>query len=183
MHRAPFLALLERYAARHPDEADCCTRYTQFVKTHPDCFRRELEVGHITGAAWILDKSGTRALLTHHRKLDLWLQLGGHVDGNPDVLTAAAREAFEESGIASLQPVSPEIFDLDIHPIPARGGEPEHFHYDARFLFRVTDCEDFIVSDESHDLAWAQLEKLGDYTDEESIHRMAAKTPRYALRS
>jgi 8-oxo-dGTP pyrophosphatase MutT (NUDIX family) len=105
------------------------------------------------------------------------LQLGGHVDGNADVLESATREAKEESGIDTLVSVYPEIFDLDIHLIPARGDEPEHFHFDARFLLRATKTEEFIVSDESHDLAWAPLEKLGDYTDEESVLRMARKTP------
>jgi 8-oxo-dGTP pyrophosphatase MutT (NUDIX family) len=176
MHRAPFLALLENYAARHPEEAACCTRYLDFVKTYPDCFERSLQIGHITAAAWILDRSGSRVLLTHHRKLDRWLQLGGHVDGDPDVLAGAAREALEESGIGSLQPDSGEIFDLDIHPIPARGEEPQHLHYDARFLFRATGDEEFTVSEESHDLAWVPLDQIGDFTKEGSILRMVAKT-------
>ena len=175
MHRTPFLQALARYADRHPDEHACTSRYIDFVKGYADCFERSLEIGHITAAAWILDRAGDRVLLTHHRKLDRWLQLGGHVDGSPDVLAAASREACEESGIPSLEPVSAEIFDLDIHPIPARGEEPEHLHYDARFLFRATRCENFTVSDESHDLAWVPIGQLGEYTEEESIHRMAKK--------
>ncbi len=176
MHRAPFLSLLEEYAARHLREASCCQRYIDFVKAHPDCFERSLKVGHVTAAAWVLDKSGRRVLLTHHRKLDRWLQLGGHVDGDPDVLAGAAREAREESGIDLLEIVSEKIFDLDIHRIPARGDEPEHLHYDARFLFRANGSEDFTVSDESHDLAWVPLEQLGDYSSEASMLRMAAKS-------
>lgn len=176
MHRAPFLALLQRYAARHPAEAATCRRYTAFVEAHPDCFERHLRAGHVTGAAWVLDKAGARTLLTHHRKLGRWLQLGGHVDGEADVAAAAAREAEEESGIADLELVSPEIFDLDIHPIPARGDEPAHLHYDARFLFRASGSEDFVVSGESIDLAWVPLDRLGDFTAEESILRMAMKT-------
>jgi 8-oxo-dGTP pyrophosphatase MutT (NUDIX family) len=177
MHRAPFLALLENYAARHPAEAVCSARYIDFVKTYPDCFERSLQIGHITASAWIPDKTGTHVLLTHHRKLDRWLQLGGHVDGDPDVLAGAAREALEESGITSLQPDSGEIFDLDIHPIPARGEEPQHLHYDARFLFRATGDENFTVSEESHDLAWVPLDQIENFTKEESMLRMVAKTP------
>ena len=176
MHRAPFLALLEDYTGRHPDEAACCTRYIDFVETYPDCFERSLQIGHITASAWIPNKAGTRVLLTHHRKLDRWLQLGGHVDGDPDVLAGAAREALEESGIGSLEPDGEEIFDLDIHPIPARGNEPEHLHYDARFLIRATGDEEFTVSEESHDLAWVPLDQIDTFTKEESILRMVAKT-------
>ena len=176
MHRAPFLALLDRYANLYPEERQCSTRYIDFVKTQPRCFERTFELGHITGSAWILNAAGTHTLLTHHRKLDRWLQLGGHVDGDPDVLAGAEREAHEESGIDSLEAVSPEIFDLDIHPIPARGDEPEHLHYDARFLFRSTHNEDYVLSDESHELAWVPLEKIEDYSHEESISRMVRKT-------
>ncbi len=177
MHRAPFLASLENYAARHPEEGVRCGQYIDFVRAQPRCFERGLAVGHVTGSAWVLDREGHRVLLTHHRKLGRWLQLGGHVDGQPEVLDAAAREASEESGITSLEPVSHEIFDLDIHPIPARGDEPAHLHYDVRFLFRATVDEEFTVGDESHDLAWVPLDAIGEYTDEGSIQRMARKTP------
>lgn len=176
MHRAPLLRLLAEYAARHPDEGEMTARYRDFVSAHPDCFERSLAVGHVTGAAWILDRSGTRVLLTHHRKLERWLQPGGHADGDPDVLATAAREAWEETGLEGLVPAGETLFDLDIHPIPARGEVPEHFHYDARFLFRATGNEDFIVSEESHDLAWVPLERLTDFTTEESLLRMARKT-------
>lgn len=179
MHRVPFLSLLENYAALHPDERASCDRYIDFVKTQPDCFERSLQIGHVTASAWILDTTGGSVLLTHHRKLDRWLQLGGHVDGCPDVLAGAAREAREESGLNLLEPVSAELFDLDIHPIPARDDEPEHLHYDARFLFRTTGDEDFTISDESHNLAWVPLARLGEYSSEASMRRMAAKsTPR-----
>jgi 8-oxo-dGTP pyrophosphatase MutT (NUDIX family) len=176
MHRAPLLRLLAEYAARHPDESDCVGRYTDFVSAHPDCFERSLAIGHVTGAAWILDRSGTRVLLTHHRKLNRWLQPGGHADGDPDVLATASREALEETGLTGLVPDAETLFDLDVHPIPARGDIPEHLHYDARFLFRATGSEDFTVSEESHDLAWVPLGKLEDFTTEESILRLARKT-------
>ena len=178
MHRARFLAQLERYADRYPDEGEVTARYIEFVRNHRDCFERSLQIGHVTGSAWILDKARKRTLLTHHKKLDRWLQLGGHVDGDANVLeSAAAREAAEESGIESFASVYPEIFDLDIHTIPAKGDEPEHFHFDARFLFSATKTEEFVVSDESHDLAWVPLGELDEYTKEESIQRMAKKTP------
>jgi 8-oxo-dGTP pyrophosphatase MutT (NUDIX family) len=177
MHRAQFVAQLERYADRYPDESEVTARYIEFVRNHRDCFERSLAVGHVTGSAWVLDKARKRTLLTHHKKLDRWLQLGGHVDGSPQVIEAAAREAREESGIETLTFVYPEIFDLDIHTIPAQGDEPEHFHFDARFLFCATKTEEFVVGEESNELAWVPLNELDEYTQEESIQRMAKKTP------
>ena len=69
---------------------------------HPDCFERSCVPGHVTGSAWLVSHDRSRFLLTHHRKLGRWLQLGGHSDGDPDTAQVALREAREESGIAAL---------------------------------------------------------------------------------
>lgn len=148
----------------------------QFVEQHPECFERSLQVGHITGSAWIVNPPRTHALLIHHRKLERWLQPGGHADGDPDVLRVALREAHEESGLEQLRPLSGAIFDVDIHTIPARGPEPQHLHYDVRFLLEADDAAPLLISRESRALAWAELERITEYTDEESVLRMVAKT-------
>ena len=113
----------------------------RFVETHEDCLLRSCGPGHLTGSAWIVDVTRTRTLLTHHRKLDKWLQLGGHADGESDLLAAALREAREESGLTRLRAVSPEIFDVDRHWIPPRKTDPGHYHYDLRFLFEADPSE------------------------------------------
>lgn len=182
MHRRPLLALIDRYAQRFPAEAATVDRFRAFVAAEPDCFERSLLKGHLTGSAWILDRSGERTLLTHHRKLDAWLQLGGHADGLTDIAQVALNEAREESGIEQFEWVSEEIFDLDIHPIPARREVPEHFHYDVRFLLRVVESEAFSVSDESHDLAWVSAEDLPQYTTEPSMLRMRQRWLEHPLK-
>ena len=114
-------------------------------------------------------------LLTHHKKLERWLQLGGHADGDSDLAQVALREAEEESGLTDLI-VEPGIFDLERHAIPARGKEPEHYHHDVRFVVHATGSEEYIVSDESHALAWRNISELVDDIEaEESIRRMARK--------
>ena len=150
-------------------------RLITFVESNTDCFERSLQIGHVTGSAWVVNKAGTHVLLTHHKKLNMWLQLGGHADGNFDILDAALREAVEESGIQALEPVGSEIFDIDIHLIPARKTEPAHNHHDIRFIFHCLENEDYVVSDESHDLAWVEIQRLAEYTNEESMLRMAKK--------
>jgi len=143
-------------------------RISSFVDANTDCFSRELAVGHITGSAWILDSTSTRALLTHHKKLNIWVQLGGHADGDPNVEQVAYREAIEESGLDGLEFVDQELFDIDIHLIPSRGHEAAHYHYDCRFLFRAVD-DHYTVSDESHDLLWVPLDDMCSVTTEPSI--------------
>src|SRR5262245_31817196 len=105
--REPLIGQLERYLASHPGERDTLERTLAFVRAHPDCFERSCAPGHITGSAWILSHDRAQFLLTHHRKLGRWLQLGGHADGEPDPLAVALREAQEESGMEGLAFLGP----------------------------------------------------------------------------
>lgn len=182
MHRAALMDLLKAYRPIDADDAACAARFAAFVAAQPRCFERALEVGHVTGSAWILDAAGARVLLTHHAKLDIWVQPGGHCDGEPDVAAVARKEAEEETGLLCLERVDTAIFDLDIHPIPARGAVAGHEHFDVRFAFRVPvgASEVFVVTAESHDLAWVRLDELERYTRERSMLRMREKWLRRA---
>ena len=174
MRSGMILRLIDVYRARYPEEADA-SRLRRFVETQPRCFERDcFDDGHITGSAWVVDPGGSRVLLTHHRKLGKWLQLGGHSDGDPDTAAVALREAQEESGLR-VCPISDAVLDVDIHTIPASKGEPAHLHYDVRFAFRAVSPGRLRVGPESIDLAWIDIEDLSRLTDEESMLRMARK--------
>jgi 8-oxo-dGTP pyrophosphatase MutT (NUDIX family) len=178
--RESLLAELRAHAAFDAREAAMRDRLVAFVAEHAGAFDRALAIGHVTASAWIVDPGRTRALLTHHRKLDKWLQLGGHVDGDPDVRRAALREAREESGLTSLRFVADAIYDIDVHPIPARPGEPAHDHYDVRFALEADPDEPLVVTAESKELAWIPIEALAAYGADESVLRLARKTPSIA---
>ncbi|HHJ81032.1 MAG TPA: NUDIX domain-containing protein, partial [Candidatus Tenderia electrophaga] len=135
-----------------------------------------LSIGHITGSAWIIDQDRSHVLLTHHRKLDAWFQLGGHSDGDADTLAVALREGQEESGLNKLTPISEAIFDVDVHLIPARKNEPDHYHYDIRFLLEADRHAALTISSESNDLAWVTLDEALNLSQDESIQRMVAKS-------
>lgn len=163
------------YRDQWPTEAATVDLFSRFLNSHADVFERRHAPGHFTGSAWLVSADGQQVLLTHHRKLDRWLQLGGHADGDTDIARVALREAEEESGLRDLC-VEPTVFDLDRHRIPARGDEPEHWHYDVRFVVRASEDERFAVSHESHALAWcAVAEVADDITLEDSMRRMARK--------
>jgi 8-oxo-dGTP pyrophosphatase MutT (NUDIX family) len=179
VHRRNTLSKLDSYAQRFPGESKTTSRMIEFINGHSDCFERELPIGHMTGSAWLLDEGLDRALLTHHRKLNRWLQPGGHADGQSDITAVCLREAKEESGLSEIELVSDALLDIDIHLIPARGSEPEHYHYDCRLLLRCLGDDAYVVSEESHDLAWIRLSDIPVYTDEESINRMVDKTLRF----
>jgi len=167
--------MIDEYLHHWPEEAEMVGRFADFISRFHDCLAREQTYGHVTGSAWVVNRAGTHVLLTHHRKLDRWLQLGGHADGNRDILDVARREVVEESGLVDFELVEKTIFDLDIHPIPARKNEPEHFHFDVRFAFKVTGSEQYTISAESKDLAWVKIADLSSYTIEESMLRMRRK--------
>ena len=175
MHRRDLLDRLRAHRAWDEFEDRSLDRVQDFVFAEPRCFERELESGHVTGSAWIVSPARDAVLLTHHRKLDRWLQLGGHADGDSDVLRVALREAHEESGSDAIHPVHDRIFDVDVHEIPARGREPAHFHYDVRFLFEADPCEELVLSSESKALAWVPLEELARLDVDRSVLRMADK--------
>lgn len=148
----------------------------EFVETQTDCLLRSCAPGHLTGSAWILSRDRRKVLLTHHHKLEKWLQLGGHADGDGDLVAVAGREAREESGLTSLRVLVPEIFDLDRHWIPPRKADPGHYHYDLRFLLEADPAEPLAISDESKALEWVELSAVAALNPEESIARMVAKT-------
>lgn len=167
-------ALLE-YARAFPGQGDVAQEFVALLEAPGiDPFTRERLDGHFTGSAWLVSADGQRALLTHHRKLGRWLQLGGHADGDHDLSAVALREAQEESGLPALRLASQEIFDLDRHWIPERGAVPGHWHYDVRYVVMAGSDERFAVSEESLDLAWREVADIALQQDE-SLQRMAKR--------
>jgi len=154
VHRSHLRSLLQIYHPQDPFEIMYKVRMLKFLGVHPDCFERSCAPGHFTASAWLLDHEGARALLMHHRKLDIWVQPGGHCDGEGDLLVVAIKEAEEESGLVDIAPLEAGIFDIDIHEIPARPGEPAHLHYDVRFLLQVRSDQALIQNIESKELRW-----------------------------
>ncbi|CAN5326432.1 NUDIX hydrolase [soil metagenome] len=171
--REKLVEALEDYSAS-ADEVPFKKRFLELLK-HPDAFERTHLPGHITGSAFIVSDDSMQTLLVHHAKLNRWLQPGGHADGDVNVARVAMREANEETGLEHLKLSSDQIFDIDIHPIPARKDLPGHDHYDIRYLVTGSMDEKIIVSEESHDVKWVPLSNLEEYTQEKSVLRMKDK--------
>lgn len=114
-------------------------------------------------------------ILVHHRKLGMWLQPGGHADGESDVRKVALLEAIEETGLQHLRGISDLIFDLDIHRIPRYKDTPGHYHYDVRFYFEADPVTPLKSNSESHDVRWVTFSEAENFTSEESILRMIRK--------
>ena len=115
--------------------------------------------------------------MLHHRKLDRWLQPGGHSDGDPNTLNVALREASEESGIdlSHIKHIGEGIFDVDIHTIPENKKESQHDHFDVRFLLEIDDSLPLISNEESNEVKWLSFSEVKDFNNDRSIERMLDK--------
>lgn len=181
MHRWPLLTLLRQHMPADENERTMTEATIAFVEQHPDCFERSMLIGHVTGSAWVVSPDRQRVVLIHHRKLDRWLQPGGHADGDPDVAAVALREAEEETGLTGLKLIRqdeqlPGIFDVDVHTIPARGNVPQHWHYDVRFLVEANPKISFRQNGETKDIQWFSTKEAELLVDSESICRMLRKS-------
>jgi 8-oxo-dGTP pyrophosphatase MutT (NUDIX family) len=128
---------LRRHAPADARESADLQRIVRFVAAERDPFDRRNPRAHLTGSAFVVSEDGASVLLLHHRKLNRWLQPGGHADPGEDAgERVALREAREETGIErlALHPHAPRPLDVDVHDIPARGEEPAHQHLDLRYL-------------------------------------------------
>jgi len=168
-------SLLSLDLSNRQEEQPHRQRMLELLDSGVDCFRRDAFPAHFTGSALVVGADGAHCLLHHHRKLDRWLQFGGHCDGEPDVLSVAQREAFEESGIEGLIVASRRPFDLDIHDIPAIGDEPAHFHYDIRYVLIAPEGAEFRTSPESNELRWFSTDEAQQLELDPGLRRMVDK--------
>jgi 8-oxo-dGTP pyrophosphatase MutT (NUDIX family) len=176
MDRIALRQQLEFYRTPYEEESEFISDFSELTQEE-NAYKRERLDGHFTASAWIVNRSRTHTLLTLHRKLGRWLQLGGHADGNENLMEVALKEAEEESGLTSLELVDSTIFDLDKHIIPERPHVKEHFHFDVRYLFEADINEPLIISDESVSLAWITFDSVVDMIGyNPSILRMLEKT-------
>jgi len=168
--RTQLIAELENYHTDNAIEQLCIPKFLELLN-EPRCFYRDCFPAHITGSALLLSADGDKVLMNHHKSLNMWMQFGGHADGDEDILAVAIRETMEESGIIAFKPITPNIVDLDIHEIPAnvKKNEPTHFHYDIRYLMRMTGEQQAIISDESNALQWMTFEEARTKGDDSLV--------------
>ena len=155
------IALLAHHPAEDAGEEASLLRMLRFLALSPDPFGRGNAEGHITCSLVIGRPGGGAFLLVHHRKLGRWLQPGGHTDsGDADALAAALREAREETGVVTFEtPHGGRPFDVDVHPIPERPGEPAHHHFDLRFLATTLETALAAQVEEVSGARWFTLEE------------------------
>jgi len=150
--------------------------FLEFFDRYENAADRSLLHGHFTASAWIVSADRSAALLTHHRKLDKWIPLGGHCDGDFDFRAVALKEAREESGLPDFRILRAEPIDLHSHRIPAFGEVPEHLHHDIRFLLEA-DAEGGLIlaEEESFAVQWVPITRLREFTSESFLIELSQR--------
>jgi 8-oxo-dGTP pyrophosphatase MutT (NUDIX family) len=173
IQKQELIQLIENYSENDTNKALTLL----FLTKYDDFWSKKNTVGQITCACWVVNKERTKALMTHHLKLNRWLQLGGHLEAEDNtIVDSCIRELKEESGIYNFKLLREEIFDLDVHPIPeSKKGVPAHIHYDIRMVFEADENEpiQFDIS-ESNNITWMSIEEVKQLNNE-SITRMIRK--------
>jgi 8-oxo-dGTP pyrophosphatase MutT (NUDIX family) len=154
-----------------PEVEACRERILHFLDDHTDALHRSCVDGHLTGSALVVEEGTGRILVLFHRKLQRWLQPGGHADGDGNLAAVALREAIEETGIAPLR-IDPVPIDLDIHRVEPPG-EPTHDHLDVRYLVVAPQGATPDGNHESEGLRWVSLHELGGLGVDDGTLRMA----------
>ncbi|MCL2540606.1 MAG: NUDIX domain-containing protein [Firmicutes bacterium] len=167
---------LKNYVPFDKKEAKHLESVLTFIEHGENLYDRSNAGGHITGSGFLMSADLSKTLLTHHSKLNKWIQFGGHCDGDENTMNVAARETWEESGIQTFEPVKNGIADIDVHIIPEnkKKGESEHYHYDIRFIFSTNE-EEFQISDESNELRWFTVEEFSQLDQSEDNQRFLKK--------
>ncbi len=156
----------------YEDQLKLRQAYLDHLADHPDGLWKACHAGHLTASALVIDPEGGRVLLTLHRKLRMWLQMGGHCEPGDTTLAAVAlREATEESGVSGLSLLPGGPVRLDRHPIPP----PCHWHFDVQYAVLAPPGAAHAVSDESLDVRWFPYDEVADVADD-SVVRLLEST-------
>ncbi|MFB1022219.1 MAG: NUDIX hydrolase [Vicingaceae bacterium] len=174
IQKQELIQLIENYSINDTNKALTLL----FLTKYDDFWSKKNTVGQITCACWVVKKERTKALMTHHKKLDRWLQLGGHLEAEDNtIVDSCIRELKEESGLNRFDLLSNDILDMDVHKIPtSKKGVFEHFHFDIRMLFEADENESIqFDKSESNNVKWMAF---GDILklENESITRMVGKS-------
>jgi 8-oxo-dGTP pyrophosphatase MutT (NUDIX family) len=145
-------------------------RTLALIAGHGDALARTCLPGHLTGSALVVDPASRDVLVLLHAKLRVWVQPGGHADGDATLPGVALREATEETGIEGLRVATPGI-DVDVHAIPPPHGP--HLHYDVRYLVVAPPGAVPVGNHESLDIRWLPVDELATLGVDDGTTRLA----------
>jgi len=168
MDRQELMESIRAYQPFNEQEEMDKSLILNWIETQDDAFSRDNTVAHMTASAWVVNKDRSRVLMVYHNIYDSWSWLGGHADGETDLLAVAIREVKEEAGISCVRPVSEEIFSLESLTVDGhvkRGKYvSSHLHLNVTYLLEADSEEQvFVKEDENSGVGW--------FTPEEALKK------------
>lgn len=172
--------LIMDYIPENEQERNDKSVMLKYIKKFSDVLTRDNEMFHFTTSAWIVNKDRTKVLMIYHNIYDSWAWIGGHADGNPNLLEVVKREILEESGLDKVNLLYQGIFGLSIHTVKSHIKRNQyvsaHLHYDIQFLFEANEEDTLkIKSDENSNVAWLEVETLLEKVTEEYMKPLYEK--------
>ena len=164
MTQQKLIASIEQYQPYNVQEEMDKSLILEWIKNNNNAFLRENTVAHMTASAWVVNKDRSRVLMVYHNIYDSWSWLGGHADGETDLLAVAIREVKEEAGISGVRPVSEKIFSLESLTVDGhvkRGKYvSSHLHLNVTYLLEADSEEQvFVKEDENSGVSWFSPEE------------------------
>ena len=168
MDRQELMESIRTYQPFNEQEEMDKSLILNWIETQDDAFSRDNTVAHMTASAWVVNKDRSRVLMVYHNIYDSWSWLGGHADGETDLLAVAIREVKEEAGISCVRPVSEGIFSLESLTVDGhvkRGKYvSSHLHLNVTYLLEADSEEQvFVKEDENSGVSW--------FTPEEALKK------------
>ena len=159
---------LQDHITAFPEDREATEKVIGWIEQYQEfAFVKENLLGHITGSLFIVNPSRTKILLMFHKKLQMWIQFGGHADGKVDIRNVAVREFHEESWVMPEPLLVWNIFHVDVHDVPEYKDKPKHIHLDIRYLWVVSDDVTLMHQEaEVEDIRWFDLDEVQNYNDE-----------------
>ena len=171
MNRQDLINQLQSYQSFNEQEEADRQVMLELLQTSDDIFYRTNLLAHFTASAWVLNKAHTHVLMAFHNIYQTYAWLGGHADGEEDLLSVALREVKEESGIQTVKPITEGIYSLET--IEVNGHEkkgkyvPSHLHLNVTYLLEADETESLhIKQDENSAVNWFPIDQVLDVVDE-----------------
>lgn len=166
--------LINNYNPYDDKEANDKDIMLEFIRNNEDVLTRDNRIAHFTASAWITNHDRTKILMIHHNIYNSWAWVGGHADGDDDLLYVAKKEVGEETGVTNLKLLYDKPFGINIITVDnhIRKGKivSSHLHFDVEYLFEADDKDEIrIQEDENSGVMWVDIDKVCDYSTEEKM--------------
>lgn len=163
MTREDSIRQIENYPPFNEQEEKDKALILGWISNNENAFSRENTVAHITASAWVVNKDRSKVLMVYHNIYNSWSWMGGHADGETDLLSVAIWEVKEEAGISNVRPVSEEIFSLESLTVDGHVKKgnyvSSHLHLNITYLLEADSEEQVSVkADENSGVMWFSLE-------------------------